>query len=680
MDYTRTTGQSSRNLLLVEELMLILLNKESGYLDTTDYWNLECAIAGAILGELSLLGRIDVDLKSLYLIDEKITGHKILDTFLTEIAEGARGETTQTPCFWIEQFAVKVDPCRDIIFDRLVQKNYLTKSDGGFYTAVKDEATQNIGELPVNYAEKSRNRVKEVIKSHDQPTQREILLVALLDASDAMQFLFESEEHTRFQDRIANLVDRELVAQSLRAAVSKSYDAITSRRTLPSERTIPRMSLHELLRKSMQEKNMPLFFHEIYKEYGPVVEIWFPKIRQRTVMLIGSETNNWLNRNARFFFRSKEYIRGFESTFGTTQSLTSMDGCDHFRLRELLKPGYSKNTLETELPNVIAVAKRSLRSWEIGKRYPLTSTITLLLSTQVSQAMLGTDNTTWHQDLLDFETRCIMTEVQRSLPHFMHRTSAMRRKLQKSIEMVNMIRHNHIPARRQDKPKSLIDHVLETHRTDKNLVPATDLFFTIASPIMASANMGALLSFVIWHMLMNPNLLARVRGEAEKLFADGREPNASDFLEPHISNTLHLVLECLRLYPTISGQIRHVTKECRVAGFNLPVGLRTFWAISAPHYSDAHFKNPNEFDIDRFAPPREEHVVPGVFNPWGIGTHVCIGKYWAQLQLTVNTLLIAHYLDLELPKSSQKMKTVPFPKNALHKNIAFKVTGHRDRF
>ena len=680
MDYTRTTGQSSRNLLLVEELMLILLNENFGYLDTTDYWNLECAIAGAILGELSLLGRIDVDLKSLYLIDEKITGDKILDTFLTEIAEGARGETTQTPCFWIEKFAVKVDPCRDIIFGRLVQKNYLTESDGGFYTVVQDKATQNNGELEISCADKPRVRIKEVIRSHEPLTPRDTVLVALLDASDSMQFLFESDEHTRFQDRIANLVDRELVAQSLRAAVSNSYVALTSQRTQHNERTIPRMPLRELLRKSMQEKNLPLFFHEIYEEYGPVVEIWFPKIRQRTVLLIGAETNNWLNRNGRFFFHSKEYIKDFESTFGTTQSLTSMDGCDHFRLRELLKSGYTKNTLETELPNVIAVAKRSLCAWKIGEHYPLTSTITPLLSAQVSQVMLGTENTTWHQDLLDYETRCIMTEIQRSLPHFMHRTSAMRRKLRRSVDMVNMIQNNHEIAPRLGKPKSLIDHVLEIHRTDKNLISGSDLFFTIASPIMASANMGALLSFVIWHMLMDPNLLTRVRAEAEKLFADGREPNARDFHEPHVTNTLHLVLECLRLYPTISGQIRHVSKECRVANFNLPVGLRTFWAISAPHYSDAHFKYPNEFDLGRFAPPREEHLVPGVFNPWGIGTHVCMGKDWAQLQLIVNTLLIAHYLDLELPRSSQKLKIDPFPKNALHKSIAFKVTSHRDQF
>ena len=666
--------------MLVEELLLILLNENCGYLDTTDYWNLECAIAGAILGELSLLGRIDVDLKTLYLIDEKLTRNEILDTFLTEIAERARGETTQTPCFWIEEIAAKVDPYRDIIFDRLVQKNYLTESQGGFYSAIKDETTHNIGERSVNYAEQSRGRVKEVIKSHEQPTPREILLVALLDASDSMQFLFESDEHTRFQDRISNLVDRELVAQSLRAAVSKAYVALTSQRTQYSERTIPRMPLRELLRKSMQEKNIPLFFHEIYEEHGPVVEIWFPKIRQRTVLLLGAETNNWLNRNGRFFFHSKEYIRDFEAAFGAKQSLTSMDGCEHYRLRKLLKHGYTRNTLEQLLPDVITIAKRSMQCWEIGKSYRLTSTMDLFLSAQVSKAMLATDNSEWHQDLLDFERRCVMTKVQRSLPHFMLRTSTMKRKLRKSVEMVNLIQNNHNPALSVDKPKSLIDHVLEIHRADQQLLPATDLFFTIAAPILAAANMGALLSFVIWHLLMYPYLLDLVRAEAEKIFVDRREPTASDFQEPHISNTRHVVLECLRLYPTISGQIRHVTNECNIAGFNLPIGVRTFWAITAPHYSNKHYTNPMSFDIDRFAPPREEHLAPGVFNPWGLGTHVCMGKYWVQLQLTVNTLMIAHYLDLELPKSGQKLKIDPFPKNALHKKIEFRLRGYRDQF
>ena len=680
MHHTRTTRQSSRKPLLVEELILILLNEDSGYLDTNDYWKLNCAIAGAIVGELSFLDRIDVSLKSLDVIDKELTGDEILDPFLTEIVEGTQDEITQTPRYWIKKLAVKADPYRDIIFDRLVQKNYLTVSEGEFYTSVKNEVIQHSGELPISFAEEWRDRIKDIIKRQELPNPRELLLIAIVDACGAMQSLFEPEEHAQVRERITFLSNQTLLAQSLRTAVSDSYISLTSQDTYFDERTIPRMRLRELLRKSMQDKNISLFFHEIYETYGPVVEIWFTKIRQRTVLLLGAETNNWLNRNGRFFFHSKEYIRDFEAAFGAKQSLTSMDGCAHYRLRKLLKHGYTRNTLEQLLPDVITVAKRSMQCWEIGKSYRLTNTMNLFLSAQVSNAMLATENVEWHQDLIDFERRCVMTKVQRSLPHFMLRTSTMKRKLRKSIEMVNSIQNNHNPARSQDKPKSLIDHVLEIHRADQQLLPTSDLFFTIAAPILAAANMGALLSFVIWHLLMYPHLLDMVRAEAEKIFADRRAPNASDFQEPHISNTLHVVLECLRLYPTISGQIRHVTNECNVAGFNLPIGLRTFWAITAPHYSNKHYTSPMSFDIDRFAPPREEHLAPGIFNPWGIGTHVCMGKHWVQLHLVVNALMMVHYLDLELLKSSQKLKIDPFPKNAPHKKIEFRLRGYRDQF
>ena len=679
MDQVKTTKQSSTAPLLVEELMLILLNENSGYLDMTNYWNLECAIAGAIMGELSLLGKIDIDPKSLYLIDSELTGDEILDPFLTEIVDGTGVDSQLTPRYWIEKFAVKVDPYLDLIFERLIQKNYLALSDGGFYTAIRDVVPQNIGETPTSYAENSRNRIKKIIRRHELPNPREALLIALLDVCSSMQFLFEPEEHAKFQERITFLGDLELLAQSLKAAVAESYITLTSQRSYFREKQIPRMPLRELMRKSMQDKNMGLFFNEIYEKYGPVVEIWFPKIRQRTVMLLGSETNTWLNRNGRFFFRSKDYINDLESAFGANESIAGMDGREHFRMRKLLRHGYARHSLELVLPHALAVAKRGLKCWEIGKNYPLTNTINLLLSAQVSEVMVATDITNWQQDFLAYEKRCIMTEVQRSLPHFMLRTPAMKRKLKSSIEMVDAIRNNYTPAQRQGQAKNLIDYVLDIHRTDQQLLPETDLFFTLATPVITSAYMGAQLSFVIWHMLKYPQLLDLIRGEAEKIFADGREPKASDFHDELIPYTHHLILECLRMYPTIPGQLRHVTNECSIGGFRLPFGLRTYWAISAPHYSEEHYTNPKEFDIHRFAPPREEHRTPGTFNPWGLGTHVCMGNRWVELQLAYNTLLLAHYLEMELPKSSQKLKIDPFPKNAPHKKIAFRITGHRDR-
>ena len=68
-----------QTLSLPEELLLALLNEESGYFHQVPGWNLNCAMAGAALAELSLIGRIDTDLESLIILDATETGHPLLD-------------------------------------------------------------------------------------------------------------------------------------------------------------------------------------------------------------------------------------------------------------------------------------------------------------------------------------------------------------------------------------------------------------------------------------------------------------------------------------------------------------------------------------------------------------------------------------------------------------------------
>ena len=57
----------TRSLTLVDELVLTLLNEESGYFRQVPGWSLNCAVVGAALAELSLISRIDTDLDSLIL-------------------------------------------------------------------------------------------------------------------------------------------------------------------------------------------------------------------------------------------------------------------------------------------------------------------------------------------------------------------------------------------------------------------------------------------------------------------------------------------------------------------------------------------------------------------------------------------------------------------------------------
>ncbi|MDE0354326.1 MAG: GPP34 family phosphoprotein, partial [Deltaproteobacteria bacterium] len=66
-------GVRTHALTLTEELVLMLLNEESGYFRQVPGWNLDCAIVGSVLAELSMTGRIDTDMNSLILLDDTPT-------------------------------------------------------------------------------------------------------------------------------------------------------------------------------------------------------------------------------------------------------------------------------------------------------------------------------------------------------------------------------------------------------------------------------------------------------------------------------------------------------------------------------------------------------------------------------------------------------------------------------
>ena len=70
--------------------------------------------------------------------------------------------------------------------------------------------------------------------------------------------------------------------------------------------------------------------------------------------------------------------------------------------------------------------------------------------------------------------------------------------------------------------------------------------------------------------------------------------------------------------------------------------------------------DPWKFDIDRYLPPRSEHRGPG-WAPYGLGTHMCVGYAWMNLQMIVTLLMIAYYFELAPPPRNHRLKINPLP-------------------
>ena len=116
--------------------------------------------------------------------------------------------------------------------------------------------------------------------------------------------------------------------------------------------------------------------------------------------------------------------------------------------------------------------------------------------------------------------------------------------------------------------------------------------------------------------------------------------------------------------------------SCIVEGYELPVGSKVVIAQTATHYMRDVFPEPFTFDIDRYLPPRNEHLSPG-YAPYGLGTHTCLGSRWMELQLAVNLLMIAHHFTLEVAPKNYEFRFNPIPSMKPSRRLKFHVAEQR---
>ncbi len=655
---------------IAEELILLMLNEKSGYLDIVPGWNFSCVMAGAVLADLALERRIETDLERLYLVDSAPTGDDLLDPTLEGIADSDEKSDAQ---FWIERNTGRADDIVATAFDRLVERDVLRQVDGGFFGLSR--AVARTGRFPpIDTRKESRARILDVILDDDAiPDPRDAILVALMHTCGGFKLLLEPEEYEERLERIELISKLDLIGRTVAVAVKDSTAMPRTRQAL-AVKPIPRIGFLRILReRDFLAGNFTRGMHELYRKYGPVIRLPFRMRRSRVVALLGPEANRWVNRHGRFHLRTKDYIRDFEGVFGATNTLPGMDGADHYRMRRELQSSYSRATLAKRLPEVIEMGRRSLGRWKEGDVFPATQTLRNHVSGQISTLLLGVDCTEYADELLAFEKRALTTHVQGSLPKFMLATPRMKRYGKRVQQLREAILASHTPAQRRGKPPDFADRILEIHKNDPQFLPETDLTFPFVATVSAAFYLGNALSFAVYNMVRYPDVHQKIREEAESIFGGGREPEAEDFSHERIGATIRHCMECSRMYPVIPMQLRMVMNTCNVCGFQIPARTLLFVCATATHYSPDLFPDPLRFDIDRYLPERGEHLKPGAYAPYGLGTHACMGHRWLELQLAVNLLLIAYHLRLEVTPANYKLRIDPIPKAAPNKKLKLRV-------
>ena len=663
-----TKPAAGQQLSLPEELILMLLNEESGYFYQVPGWSMNCALVGAAIAELSFRGNIDSDVDSLILLDATPTGNPNLDPILREIAAESQQRNVR---YWIERLAPQAESILHQTLDRLTEFGILEHHAGEFWT-ISQFALHSTVDRDGERVEFVKTRLRRVIFADEFPDPRDVVIIALANACDVLRFMFELNDP--FPQRIESICRMDLFGRAIGEAVDETIAAPALSRT-PITKAIPTVPLRKLLfNPHRRSGNLPAMLASIAEEYGPVFRI-NPPFMEPMIFLAGESTNHWAHRYGRLHLTAGIYIRDFESAYGARGILPGLDGADHYRYRKTMAPAYSRHRLEGQLDALFGYARAHMETWTVGDSLQANSMCRRLINAEISPIAISVDTQDIIDDVLDYKKRALMTHAMKVLPKFMLNTPRMKRNAKAVDELIRRVQSTHTPAQRAGCPPDIVDDLLSMHSNDQQFMPESNLRFALSSPLVASFYLGDVLSFALHTMVTQPAMCDRIRAEADALFDQG-DPAAADFTDEALDVTNRFIKEVMRIYPIVAVSVRTVANTVAVEGYELPVGARVFVAQAASHYMPDIFPDPERFDIDRYLPDRREDVGMG-YAPGGLGPHACLGYHWMELQLAINLLLLAHHFEITASPAGERPIIEPFPSLSLGDKMKFVIAGRR---
>jgi cytochrome P450 len=325
----------------------------------------------------------------------------------------------------------------------------------------------------------------------------------------------------------------------------------------------------------------------------------------------------------------------------------------------LLRPAYSREMLDRSLPSVGEHLESLIRKTPLGQRVPLRLLIQRLIAELLSRAVLRRDPEEIFDDLVFFQTNLIeaflgnLTALRVRRPRYRRAKASLFRFARQILE-----EHRHRSTAQGEE--TIADIVLKGKINDKPLSEDDLIAFTLGPIFSGLDTTGSTCAFLIYELLRRPELLERIIAEIDATFADGA-PGTRGLRG---MRTLRgAFFETLRLHPVAPGIIRHAAEPFEFSGYRVEAGQEVLVAISVPHFLPEFYPDPERFDIERYYPPRNEDRQEGVFSPWGVGPHLCLGSGQAEMivMLVAGMLLRCARLSLDPPSYQLRTRMEPVP-------------------
>jgi cytochrome P450 len=180
---------------------------------------------------------------------------------------------------------------------------------------------------------------------------------------------------------------------------------------------------------------------------------------------------------------------------------------------------------------------------------------------------------------------------------------------------------------------------------------------------------GAALSWA-WFLLATHQDVQHALHEQVSAHLRGRLPAAEDL--PSMPLATAVFEETMRLYPPAWGLPRETIDEDEICGYPIPAKATIILMQQIVHRHPDFWTQPDQFDPERFLPPRNSGRAKFAFFPFGGGPRICIGNQFAMLEGPLALAALAQRFHFTLVPNQLIIPDATFtlrPKNGVYLTV-----------
>jgi cytochrome P450 len=370
-----------------------------------------------------------------------------------------------------------------------------------------------------------------------------------------------------------------------------------------------------------------------WKKYGDVFKIRV--LGENIIGMAGADANKLILQEEQDAFLSKE---GWNFIIGDLfkDAIMLSDGEQHSRYRRIMQTAFHKQPMIGYL-EVIEQEVQEYLDHEIpikkGKliTYPAMVRLTMKIA---GRLFFGVEFSEKHLDAIMEVTIASMSPIHLDIPYTTYGKGMEARR------MLAKYYASHIKKNRENPGDDMFSQMCIAKSENGEMFSDEEIINQMIFVMMASHDTTtSTLSSMIYETAKHPEWQERMRAESRQFYAEGPLDygRLKDFKE------IGMVLnECLRLHPALVVLPRYAAKDFVFKGYHIPKGSRVAISTYATHIDPRVYPDPLRFDPLRFSDERAEHKkTPFSFIPFGAGRHICIGKYFAEMEAKI---VMSHFV------------------------------------